>query len=238
MKGLQFNASYTLAKSTDTNSLSTATIVVQDSNDIAGSVGPSDFDVRHRFVINAIYELPFKGNRVVEGWQIAIITQAQTGSPLNIVTNNPTFTGVNNTLRPDLVGNPSIIGSPTQWFNNTVCDPRIATGAAACTSSSVFALPVSASGVFHFGNLGRNAVYGPGFSNTDFSIIKNLALAGTARLQFRVEAFNIFNQANLGQPGRIAAIPSSTFGVILNTRFPTGDSGSARQVQFAIKALF
>ena len=53
MKGLQFNASYTLAKSTDTNSLSTGAIVVQDSNNIADSEGPSDFDVRHRFVINA-----------------------------------------------------------------------------------------------------------------------------------------------------------------------------------------
>src|SRR4029079_8342792 len=58
-KGLQFNASYTLSKSTDTNSLSTANIVVQDSYNIADSEGPSDFDVRHRFVITAIYNLPF-----------------------------------------------------------------------------------------------------------------------------------------------------------------------------------
>ena len=181
IRGLQFNASYTLAKSTDTNSLSTAIIVVQDSNNIADSEGPSDFDVRHRFVINAIYELPFKGNRCVDGWQLAVVTQAQTGSPLNIVTGISTFNGVNNTLRPDLVGDPSIVGSRTQWFNNAVCDPRIATGAGACTSSSVFALPVSANGVFHFGNLGRNAVYGPGFSNTDFSIVKNLALARQPR---------------------------------------------------------
>jgi carboxypeptidase family protein/TonB-dependent receptor-like protein len=238
MKGLQFNTSYTLSKSTDTNSLSTGAIVVQDSNNIGDSEGPSDFDVRHRFVINAIYELPFKGNRAVEGWQLAIITQAQTGGPLNIVTAIPTFTGVNNTLRPDLIGDPSIIGSPTPWFNNTVCDPRIASGAGSCGAGAVFALPVSANGVFHFGNLGRNAIRGPGFSNTDFSVIKNLTLAGNARLQFRIEAFNIFNQANLGLPGRIAATPSTSFGVITNTRFPTGDSGSARQVQFAIKAMF
>jgi hypothetical protein len=238
LKGLQFNASYTLSKSTDTNSLSNAVIVVQDSNNIADSEGPSDFDVRHRFVINAIYELPFKGNRLVEGWQIGVITQAQTGSPVHIVTAVSTFTGVNNSLRPDLIGDPAVIGSNSQWFNNAVCDPRIATGAGACTSSSVFALPVSANGVFHFGNLGRNAVYGPGFSNTDFSIIKNLALAGTARLQFRIEAFNVFNQANVGLPGRIASVGSTSFGVITNTRFPTGDSGSARQVQFAVKALF
>jgi hypothetical protein len=145
---------------------------------------------------------------------------------------------VNNTLRPDLVGDPAIIGSVTQWFNNGVCDPRIATGTGSCSSSSVFALPVSAGGAFHFGNLVRNGVIGPGFSNTDFSVIKNLDLSGSARLQFRIEVFNLFNQANLGLPGRIATVGSTAFGVITNTRFPTGDSGSARQVQFAIKALF
>ncbi|PYQ20754.1 MAG: hypothetical protein DMF81_17680, partial [Acidobacteria bacterium] len=115
------------------------------------------------------------------------------------------------------------------------CDPRIA---GSCTSSSVFALPVSPGGVFHFGNLGRNAVIGPGFNNTDLSLIKNTKLSGNARLQLRVEVFDLFNHANLGQPGRIAAVGSTAFGVITNTRFPTGDSGSARQVQFALKLLF
>jgi len=50
--------------------------------------------------------------------------------------------------------------------------------------------------------------------------------------------FNLFNQANLGQPGRTAAVGSTSFGVISNTRFPTGDSGSARQIQFAAKFMF
>ena len=237
-KGLQFNASYTLSKSTDTNSLSTGAIVVQDSTNIGDSEGPSDFDVRHRFVINAIYEMPFKGNGFVEGWQLGVVTQAQTGSPVNIITGINTFNGVANTLRPDLIGDPSIVGSTTQWFNNAVCDPRIATGAGSCGAGSVFALPVSAGGVFHFGNFGRNGIVGPGFGNTDFSVIKNLPLGGSARLQFRLEVFNIFNQANLGLPGRVATVGSTSFGVITNTRFPTGDSGSARQMQFAIKALF
>ena len=234
-KGLQFNASYTLAKSDDTNSLSTAAIVVQDSNNLADSYGPSDFDVRHRFVINAIYDLPFKGNRLTEGWQLGVITQAQTGSPVNIVVASGTFTGVANSVRPDLIGDASIIGTDTQWFNNSVCDPS----RGACAAGSVFALPVNAAGaVNHFGNLGRNAILGPGFGNTDFSVIKNLAMAGSARLQFRLEVFNLFNQANLGLPGRVAATGSTSFGVITSTRFPTGDSGSARQVQLAWKVLF
>jgi hypothetical protein len=54
----------------------------------------------------------------------------------------------------------------------------------------------------------------------------------------RVEVFNLFNVANLGQPGRTALVGSTAFGVIPNTRFPTGDSGSSRQVQFAAKFLF
>ena len=235
MRGLQFNASYTLSKSTDYNSLNSQGVVVQNSLDVADSEGLSDFDARHRFVINAIYELPFKGNRLAEGWQIGIITQAQSGNPINVVTNINTFTGVANTLRPDLVGSPDIIGTPNQWFNNGVCDPRIA---GSCGQNSVFALPVSANGVFHFGNLGRNVLIGPRFSNTDLSIVKNVRMSGNARLQFRVEAFNVFNQANFGQPGRIATVGSTSFGLVTNTRFPLGDSGSARQVQFAMKVLF
>jgi hypothetical protein len=234
-KGLQFNTSYTLSKSMDTNSLSTGTIVVQDSNNIGDSYGPSDFDVRHRFVISAIYDLPFKGNRLAEGWQLGVITQAQTGSPVNIIVASGTFNGVANSVRPDLIGDPSIIGTYTQWFNNSVCDPS----KGACAAGTVFALPVNAAGaVNHFGNLGRNAVLGPGFGNTDFSIIKNLTVAGSARVQFRLEVFNLFNQANLGLPGRVAATGSTSFGVITGTRFPTGDSGSARQVQLAMKVLF
>jgi hypothetical protein len=238
LRGFQFNASYTLSKSMDTNSLSNNIIVVQNSYDIGNSYGPSDFDARHRFVINAIYDLPFGGNRFSEGWQIGLITQAQTGNPVNVITSITTFNGVANTLRPDLIGNPSVVGSVGQWFNNSVCDPRIASGAGACVPGTVFALPYSPDGSLHFGNLGRNAIYGPGFSNTDLSVVKNITLAGTARLQLRAEAFNLFNQANFGQPGRVAQVATTSFGVITNTRFPTGDSGSARQVQFAVKMLF
>jgi hypothetical protein len=237
-KGLQVSSSYTLSKSTDTNSYDGTGAnnngSLQNSYDLEDSESVSDFDVRHRFSLNGTYELPFHGNRLVEGWQVVGVLQLQSGSPLTVLTNLNTFTGVTS-LRPDLIGDPSIIGDATQYFDNTVCDPRIA---GSCTSSSVFALPVSADGVFHFGNMPRNAIVGPGFSDTDLSLIKNLDLAGTARLQLRVEVFNVFNVANFGQPGRIATVGSTSFGVITNTRFPTGDSGSSRQVQFAAKILF
>ena len=166
------------------------------------------------------------------------VLQFQSGNPVNIITTLNTLTGVTS-LRPDLVGDPAIVGSPTQWFANTVCDPRIAAPAAgSCSSSSVFALPVSASGALHFGNIPRNLIYGPAFNNVDLSLIKNVELAGSARLQLRVEVFNLFNTANFGQPGRTAVVGSTAFGVVTNTRFATGDSGSSRQVQFAAKVLF
>jgi hypothetical protein len=248
-RGLQLSGSYTLSKSTDTNSYD-GTLTAQNNLDLADSVGASDFDVRHRVSVNMSYDLPFHGNRLKDGWQLVVVEQAQTGNPFNIVTNIATITGTA-TVRPDLIGPlPAIVPAPNldkngfpvsyQWFDSsTVCDPRIAAGAAgACTSSSIFALPYNAAGVAHFGNLGRNVLYGPGFGNTDFSVIKNVTLQGSARVQLRVEVFNLFNQANLGQPGRTATVGSTSFGVISNTRFPTGDSGSARQIQFAAKILF
>ncbi len=212
--GLQFNGSYTLSKSIDYNSLSSQGVVVQDSYNLVNDRGPSDFDARHRFVANAIYDLPFRGNRLVQGWQLGVITQAQTGNPLNILTANTGFTG-NRTVRPDITGPIVTTGEPSQWFAN----PALFTAGATP----------------HFGNLGRNAVTGPNFVNTDFSVIKNTKVTERLNTQLRVEMFDIFNHPNFGNPGRILG---NGFGVVTNTRFPTGDFGSSRQIQFALKLLF
>jgi hypothetical protein len=234
-RGLQLNGSYTLSKSKDTNSLNSQGVVVQDSTNVAGDYALSDYDARHRYVLSAIWELPFKGNRFVEGWQLSLITQGQTGNPITVVTNINNFTG-NANLRPDLVGNIEIIGRPDRWFSNDVCDPRVV---GSCTASSVFALPVSAGGVFHFGNLPRNAITGPGFYNTDLSLIKKTRVGG-ATVELRAEAYNLFNHPNFGVqlPSRTATVGSTSFGLLSATRLPTGDSGSARQFQLAAKVLF
>src|ERR1043166_1698640 len=188
-------------------------ITVQNSYDLRGDRGLSDFDARHRLVVSAIYELPFKGNQLKEGWELACIVQSQSGNPLNIITTNSTVNGVPNTLRPDVTGPIEIIGSVERWFD-----------------TSVFAA------VSRFGNLGRNVVIGPGFNNVDVSVFKNIKLDEKRHLQLRPEAFDVFNHANFGQPGRV--VGSATFGRITNTRFPTGDSGSSRQLQFALKFMF
>jgi len=209
---LQFDASYTWSKSLDSSSFSSGGIVIQNSYDLPGSRGLSDFDARHRFVGSLIYELPFSGHWLVEGWQLATIVQSQSGNPVNIVTTNSTVNGVAGTLRPDVNGPVDMLKRVDAWFDTSVFQ----------------AVP-------RFGNLGRNVVIGPTFNNTDFSITKNTRLGDTYRLQFRTEFFDVLNHANFGQPGNVAGSPS--FGQITSTRFPTGESGSSRQIQFALKLL-
>src|SRR4029434_3242818 len=110
-RGLQIDASYTWSKSLDTNSLNSSGFVVQDAYDIPNQYGLSDFDARHRFVLSALYELPFTGHVLTRGWRLAAIVQSQSGNPVNLVTSNATLTGVPNTVRPDQTGPIEILGT-------------------------------------------------------------------------------------------------------------------------------
>jgi hypothetical protein len=255
-KGLQFNASYTFSKSIDYNSQSSQGVTVQDSYNLRGDRGLSDFDVRHRFVISGLYELPFKGNQFKEGWQLSFIEQSQSGNPVTLLAGNAgalaggipaananSLTGLA-TLRPDVTGEvpispaPSPTGIGVQWFPNLVCDPR---PGGSCPSGATVVLPVqfiAGKTIYHFGSMGRNVIIGPSFHNSDLSLIKRTKITERQMIEFRWEVFDIFNHANFGQPGRTAQVGSTAFGVITNTRFPTGDSGSSRQMQFALKYKF
>ncbi|MFI5127010.1 MAG: TonB-dependent receptor domain-containing protein, partial [Candidatus Acidiferrales bacterium] len=228
--GLQFNASYTYSKSLDYNSLSSQGVTLEDSTNPRLNYGPSDFDARNRFVINAIYDLPFKGNRLISGWELGAISQAQSGNPLTIVFNNTTATG-NRTLRPDASGpivteHVAATGAKgIQWIPN----PGVL---------SAPSVPGANGGqIFHFGNVGRNSIIGPTFVNTDFSVIKNTKITERINSEFRVEAFDIFNHPNFGNPNLVFG-SNANFGLITNTRFSTGDFGSARQLQLALKLEF
>ena len=214
-RGLQFSGAYTWSRSLDSNSLSSppAAVTVQNGYDIDDSWGLSDFDARHRFVARVVYALPFRGHAALRDWQIAAIVQSQSGGPINIVTSNSSLTGVANTVRPDVTGPITVLGNINQWFDTAVFVP-----------------------VNRFGTLGRNAVLGPRFDTVDVSISKTLPLAAGVKAQLQADVFNALNHPNLGQPGRVVGSPN--FGVITNTRFPPGDSGSSRQIQLAIKVLF
>ena len=163
--------------------------------------------------MSGTYTLPFAGNAFTQGWQVAAVIQSQSGNPINIVTGNATLNGMPNSVRPDLTGPIRILGSVDQWF-----DP------------SVFVA------VDRFGNLGRNAVTGPSFHNTDLAVIKNLPFAGRGVAQFRVDVFDLFNHPNFGPPGNVVGSP--VFGKITRTRLPTGEAGSSRQIQLAAKLSF
>jgi hypothetical protein len=223
--GLQFLSSYTFSKSLDYNSLSTGeTYIIQNAYDPRGDYGPSEFDVRHRFVFSGFYQLPFKANRLVAGWEVGTVFQAQSGNPLNpTLAINP---GVSLTVRPDVTGAIRTTGDPNQWFaDKTVF-----------VSPCVAAVPPATLPTCHPGTLSRDAVTGPKFVNTDFSVIKNTKVTERFNLQFRAEMFDIFNHPNFGNP--VLTTTSSTFGQITGTRFPTGDFGSARQIQFSLKLQF
>lgn len=246
--GLQFNTSYTWSHSFDLNSRNFQGVVVQNPFDIRGNYGPSDFDVRNRFVFSAVYDLPFHGNRLTSGWEISPIIQLQSGNPLNVVSGSasagtPTignFTG-NSTIRPDLLGpvviNPTFVGTNVQWFANTsVCDPT-----AACPAGAVFEVPVTKVGgknLYHFGDLGRNALIGPDFKDVDLQLSKMTKISERFSVQLRADAFDLFNHPNFGNPNLTATPGSKNFGIITGTRFPTGDSGSSRQIQLAVKLMF
>ena len=187
--------------------------VVESAYNLRAGRGLSDFDARQRFVTSLLYSLPFTGKWFVAGWKIGMVLTAQSGSPINIVTTNSTVTGVAGTLRPDVSGPVKLIGKVDEWFD-----------------TSVF------TAVSSFGDLGRNVIIGPAFNNTDLSIMKETLFAEKVRVQLRAEFFDVLNHPNLGQPGNVVGTPN--FGVITSTRFPTGELGSSRQLQFGIKTIF
>jgi hypothetical protein len=256
--GLQFNASYTYSHSIDDVSRNNGGIQVQNSNDIFLSRGSSDFDARHRFVANAIYDLPFKGNRLVSGWEIAPIVSWQTGNPFNLVAfNSSSFNGVGSTITLNASAPIQTSGNPLgHWISN----PNVLSVPCTLTTTSTIVTPSCAAGTLTFGNVGRNSVYGPGFTNMDLALAKNTKITERMNLQLRVDAFDVLNHPNYGQPGTsggflaaslqplvpVTSNPATnnpgnqftTFSTIGSTRFPNGDSGSSRQLQFAVKLQF
>jgi hypothetical protein len=237
-RGLQLNGSYTWSKSLDYNSRNNnagATSLMQDAYNLRNDYGPSDYDARHRFVVNGVYALPFKGNRLVEGWEVSTILQLQSGNPINYRTTNATLTGIGGELRPSI----------SEPVHTDITSARNGSATAVQYLQNPGALYDQGA---KFGNLGRNAIYGPGFYNLDFALVKNTKLTERLTWQIRADAFDLLNQKNFTQP--VSSVPSSqtfgsvvpassTFGLITGgTRFPAGDSGSSRQIQVAMKLIF
>ena len=220
---LTFNTSYTLSKSIDNNSVGSSNPQAQDFRNLRAERALSDFDARHRFVLSAICLLPFQGrgallSRMARGWSLSPIVDLQSGNPFSpIIQVTDTRGSLEAFNRPFLVpGFPLILPnpSPAQWINPSAF-LRQTTG---------------------FGDAGRNILTGPAFADVDLSVAKETKIRERVSLQFRSEAFNLFNHPNFGQPQNNLAVAS--FGQITATRTIRGDLGSSRQIQFALKLLF
>ena len=251
--GLEFSMNYDWSKSMDLNSLgSQGGFVLPDSNNPRENRGLSDFDVRNHYAATAIYNLPFKANRLVSGYQLSTIVQYQGGNPVNIVASSDGFNGIAGLIRPTQIGklvrkqqqtagtpNVTLFQSTGLGYGGTTCDITNTTpscvfqvqgtqaSATAATSPTVYA---------GLGTLQRNAGTGPSFTDIDLSGEKDTQLFKTVVLKIRADAFDILNHPNFGQP--ISNVQSSAFGLITATRFATSDGGSSRQLQLSAKFVF
>jgi hypothetical protein len=162
----------------------------QNSDDLQAEKGPSTFDARHRWTSALNYRIPATTKlpeRLATGWQLNTVVTVMSGQPIGILTGDPAINAdgsYNYHQRPDVVPgvNPILSGSPASGYLNPLA----------------FAYPSG-----NFGDLGRDAIYGPGFWNADFSITKDTRITERLGLQLRVEFFNIFNHPQFALPGGV-----------------------------------
>jgi hypothetical protein len=231
----QIQAAYTWAHSIDD---SADPLVAQpgersfprDSSGFAGGFtgperGDSGFDVRHRVVVNFLYDLPIKFeskamNRIFGNWSTSGIISAQTGLPFSVF-GSVDSAGSGLGQRADFAtpGNPNNILAPL-----VAPDPRTQTG----PLPNLFANPTAPGGTPTFGrqgSIGRNVFRGPNFFKTDFSLMKRIPFTERYRFTIRADFFNLFNRVNFGLP--VNGITASNFGQ------STFTVGTPRVIQFA-----
>ncbi len=244
--GLQFQASYTYSHCTDIGSGSWNLDNAPTEGDPYNpnyDRGLCGYDIRHNLIVNGVYMLPFRGNKLVAGWQIGGIFNWHTGLPM-IVTN-----GFPNALengssadRPNYTPNaPGCNNNP--YNNGTLGLPRN------------YWLNVNCFGLApagELGNLPRNALIGPGAVTFDPSVVKNTKINEQVNVEFRAEFFNVLNHANLANPNGLdvfsgsvatalaaggiadsgASVRNSNFGQI------TSLYTESRRIQFGLKLSF
>lgn len=255
--GLRLSVNYTFSHSIDTGS-SWHNIATSANGFAAGAGFPtdptllsldrgnSDYDVRHRLTLDYIWELPFFNHRqgvahaVLAGWQLNGIWAFQSGAHwtpydprrfrgFEELAPGACEAGTFDARMCQSVGaDYNLDGVPNDRPNATA-DHVNATFAQWASGFNLPANFFSQPCLACVGNLGRNTFVGPGFWSGDVSIFKNFKLAEPFRLQFRAEAFNVFNHTNF-QIGH-NAINDPAFG-------QAGGTADPRNLQFAIKLTF
>lgn len=199
----------------------------QNSYDIKASRSVASYDIPHRFVLSALYEIPVGRGRkfwgsapalvdgVLGGWQINGVVTLQSGTPLTV--------GANNTAG---------LFNPVTRANWNGEDPRLDTKREDRLQKWFDTSKFSQPAAFTFGNAGATfpLLRTDSVRNLDLSLFKHFAVAGRVRLQARIEAFNALNYVQFGGPNM--SVTSSSFGVV------SSQANAARQLQFGIKALW
>jgi hypothetical protein len=190
---------------------------IQDFNNIAGSRGPANTDVRHVLTFNYSYKLPFDRlangaalKKVLDGWSVQGISRAASAGPITIMSGRDIRGDGTSNQRVNYVSGSQYADQQTlsQWYNK-----------------AAFALPSAG----QFGNIGVNTARGRGSFNIDLSVIKRIPIREKQEIQFRAEAFSLPNSPIFGNP--TSTFTSSTFGL-------TTTAGGSRQMQFGLRYEF
>jgi len=210
--GYAFGLAYTVSKSEDNASEQLTTqgsnAFPQNARDFDSWYGPSEYDVRHRFVANFVWDIPGQG-LLARDWTVSGIYTKRSGRPftVNQASNN---VGTNMTGLPNVSGDTDGPETVDKWFN-----------------TAAFTLVPSGT----FGNELRNRLTGPGFQNFDLTIQRRIRLGSHTAATLRWDIFNVFNTVNFGLPNRNAS-DTATFGTISSL------SSDPRIMQFALRIAF
>lgn len=222
-RSLQYQLSYTFSKATDDVSdvfdLAGASALPQNSFNLSAERGPANFDARHRFAYNFLYDFNRFAERshaarvVFGGLQFAGIGQFQTGQP---------FT-VNSIFDVNLDGN--LTDRLDNMNGLTVTNNRQQPLQLTSPNTVAMLAPVGQDG-----RIGRNSFRAGNLLDLDLAVIKRFAFATSQNVTLRVDVFNFINRANFGIPVRLLEAPG--FGKATDTVSP------GRRVQFALKYSF
>jgi hypothetical protein len=221
--GLSMTANYTYSRTLDSSSGTP-----QDSYNARPDYGLSSVHRPHLLNINYIYELPFfqkHPNAIVRsalgGWEVSGVTTYQSGAPNTFTVLSDVARIGANSSRATVIGDPNLPSDQrtlARWFN-----------------TEAFLAPEKMT-PGQFGNVGRNTLIGPGFSEWDVATIKNFDFAERVRLQFRAQAFNVVNHPSFtGIDTTVrfdsAGKPAQTYGAVTSV-------GPARTLELGLKLIF
>ncbi|HET9532682.1 MAG TPA: TonB-dependent receptor [Blastocatellia bacterium] len=235
--GLNFQTSYTWSRAIDdastTESAFSSTAPgsrVQDAFDSRAERGRASFDATHNFVAAATYEFPinagFTGvtDKLLNGWEVTGLLTTRSGFPFGLFIG---FDRANDASADDVAQRPDVV--PGRSYESAVTG-RIEQ----YVDPTAFRLAPPGA----YGNSGRNVLEGPGFVTFDLGLFKNTPVSERVRIQFRAEAFNLFNRANFAIPDNLTLFVDEQETVPGNFARITRTTSTSRQLQFGLKLIF